>query len=453
MDAGEVIELDVTDVAHGGVFVARHEGRVVFVEGALPGERVRAELTDTAKASFWRADVVEVQDASPHRRPHVWAAADVSVPPEDRPGGADFGHIALAEQRALKKRVLDDALARFGGIPDPATTLSPADGDAADGLRWRTRVSLHVDADGRVGPYAARSHRVVPVSDLPLATAGIGEVARGLEGFAPGRIDLVQPADGRIRVIVRPDRPDRPVHSDAPGGAGESGRPGSRRSGSARSARRPVRAPRPPEDPTAHEVVEEIVGDRRFVVDAGGFWQVHRRAAATLTRAVRAGLDAAGGVDPGAHHLDLYGGVGLFAAALGDAGGPSTRVTSVEADARATEHAGTNLAEWVGARAESERTDRYLTRLVAQAGAAERARLARGVVLLDPPRAGAGRAVVEGIAALAPASVVYVACDPVALARDIGTFRAHGYEPLRIDAFDLFPHSHHVEAVAVLRRA
>lgn len=453
MDAGEVIELDVTDVAHGGVFVARHEGRVVFVEGALPGERVRAELTDTAKASFWRADVVEVQDASPHRRPHVWAAADVSVPPEDRPGGADFGHIALAEQRALKKRVLDDALARFGGIPDPATTLSPADGDAADGLRWRTRVSLHVDADGRVGPYAARSHRVVPVSDLPLAAAGIGEVARGLEGFAPGRIDLVEPADGRIRVIVRPDRPDRPVHSDAPGAAGESGRPRSRRSGSARSARRPVRAPRPPEDPTAREVVEEIVGDRRFVVDAGGFWQVHRRAAATLTRAVRAGLDAAGGVDPGAHHLDLYGGVGLFAAALGDAGGPSTRVTSVEADARATEHAGTNLAEWVGARAESERTDRYLTRLVAQAGAAERARLARGVVLLDPPRAGAGRAVVEGIAALAPASVVYVACDPVALARDIGTFRAHGYEPLRIDAFDLFPHSHHVEAVAVLRRA
>ena len=128
-------------------------------------------------------------------------------------------------------------------------------------------------------------------------------------------------------------------------------------------------------------------------------------------------------------------------------------MTSVESDARATEHAGENLSEWVGARAETARADRYLATLAAQAGAAERARLARGVVLLDPPRAGAGREVVDRIAGFDPASVVYVACDPVALARDLGTFRAHGYEQLRIDAFDLFPHSHHVEAVAVLARA
>jgi tRNA/tmRNA/rRNA uracil-C5-methylase (TrmA/RlmC/RlmD family) len=85
----------------------------------------------------------------------------------------------------------------------------------------------------------------------------------------------------------------------------------------------------------------------------------------------------------------------LFAATIAELGGPGTRVTSVEADARATEHAGANLAEWVGARAETARTDRFLARLVAQASAAERARLAHGVVLLDPPRAGAGREVVE----------------------------------------------------------
>jgi len=179
---------------------------------------------------------------------------------------------------------------------------------------------------------------------------------------------------------------------------------------------------------------------------------VHRLAASTLTSAVRTALESTG-IDPSAHHLDLYGGVGLFAAAIAEAAGPAARVTSVESDARATEHAGENLAEWVGARAETERTDRYLARLLAQSGAADRARLARGVVLVDPPRAGAGREVVERIAALSPASVVYVACDPVALARDLGTFRGLGYEPARIDAFDLFPHSHHVEAVAVLARA
>lgn len=448
MQDGDLLELDISDVAHGGVFVARHEGRVVFVEGAIPGERVQVQLTDTSKPAFWRADVVDVRDASSHRRPHVWAAADVSVPPADRPGGADFGHIDLAHQRVLKKQVLDDALARFGGIEDPETTLSPAGGpgesEGSDALRWRTRVSLHVDDAGRIGAFAARSHRVIPTPDLPLATAEIEEVARSLAGFGPGRIDLLQPADGRVRAIARP----QPAPSPRP----ETGRASQHGGRGRRGAQRRPRAVRPPADPAAREAVTEIVGDRAFSVDAGGFWQVHRLAAATLSAAVRDALREVGGIDPGAQHLDLYGGVGLFAAALADAGGSTTRVTSVESDARATEHAGVNLAEWVGARAETDRADRYLARLLAEASAAERARLSRGTVLLDPPRAGAGREVADRIAELSPASVVYVACDPVALARDLRTFRGHGYDPVRIDAFDLFPHSHHVEAVAVLAR-
>lgn len=448
MQKNEFADLDVTDVAHGGVFVARHEGRVVFVSDAIPGERVRVELSDTSKSAFWRADTVEVLEASPHRRPHVWSSADIDAPPAERPGGADFGHIDLAHQRTLKQQVLNDALARFGGIAEPTTTMSAAGGaeaESQDGTGWRTRVSLHVDADGRIGPFAARSHHVVMVPDLPLATAEIAEVAAGLDGFGPGRIDLVQPADGSVRVIVRPElekRTERAAPRPVSGAAGARGR---------RAPRAP-RQVRPAPDPTAREAVTEIVGERHFTVDAGGFWQVHRLAAETLTTAVRAGLADVGGVDPAAAHLDLYGGVGLFAATLGEIGGPGTGVTSVESDARATDHAGANLAEWVGARVVTDRTERYLTRLIGQASAAERARLSRGVVLLDPPRAGAGREVVDRIAELTPASIVYVACDPVALARDLGTFRGHGYEPVRIDAFDLFPHSHHVEAVAVLAR-
>ena len=145
--------------------------------------------------------------------------------------------------------------------------------------------------------------------------------------------------------------------------------------------------------------------------------------------------------------------MGLFAATLGELGGSGTRVVSVESDPRATEHAGENLAEWIGARAETARVDRFVARLSADASARERERLSRGVVLLDPPRAGAGRVVVEGIAALAPTAVVYVACDPVALARDLATFAELGYRAERgIRGVDLFPNSHHVEAVAVLRR-
>ncbi len=441
VDSGDVLDLDITDVAHGGVFVARlpagdadqGRGRVVFVPDAIPGERIRARLTDVGKASFWRAEALEVLDASPHRRAHVWRQADIDVPPEDRPGGADFGHIALEHQRTLKLEVLQDALTRIGRVDVPSTMegalpVMDAEGAVAaeespDATRWRTRVSLHVDAEGRIGPYAARSHRVVPVADQPLATAAIEEAARHISG-TQGRIDFVQPADGRVRTVARPDS-DRPV----------------------RGRRRPTA--HPADARAAREVVIERVGDREFRVDAAGFWQVHRLSASSLTRAVTDAL--AGTVDGDAAHLDLYGGVGMLAAAIGDAGGPGTRVTSVESDARATEHAGENLAEWVGARAETARVDRYLQRLIADASAAERSRLARGVVVLDPPRAGAGADVVEAIAELDPARIVYVACDPVALARDLATFADRGYVvDGAVRAIDLFPHSHHVEAVAAL---
>jgi tRNA/tmRNA/rRNA uracil-C5-methylase (TrmA/RlmC/RlmD family) len=128
-------------------------------------------------------------------------------------------------------------------------------------------------------------------------------------------------------------------------------------------------------------------------------------------------------------------------------------VVSVESDPRATEHAGENLAEWVGARAETARVDRYVGRLRTDACERERERLSRGVVVLDPPRAGAGREVVEGIAALGPRTVVYVACDPVALARDLATFAVHGDRADGgVHGLDLFPNSHHVEAVVALRR-
>lgn len=433
--AGDELDLDVTGVAHGGVFVGRigdpadesgRGGRVVFVPDAIPGERVRIRLTDVGKKSFWRGEVLEVLRASPHRQPHIWQQAEVSVPPQLRPGGADFGHIELSHQRALKLEVLSDALRRFGGVDIPGLRIQPAgDQDRTetfDGSGWRTRVSLHVDADGRVGPFAARSHTVIAVEEYPLATPEVQQAALRLRQARPGRIDLVQPADGRVRVIPRAD-------------AAKSG-------------------PR-----QARETVTELVGAREFRVDAGGFWQVHRLAAQTLDAALRlavreavtAGPDADGTVlDADAWHLDLYGGVGLFAAALAELGGG--RVTSVESDSRATDHAAWNLSEWVGARAETARVDRFVSRLLAEASDRERARINRGVIVLDPPRSGAGRDVVEAVAALGPTAVVYVACDPVALARDVATFRAAGYDLHTVTAYDLFPNSHHLEAIATLVR-
>lgn len=432
VEPGPTLELEIERIAHGGVAVAHHEGRVVFVADAIPGELVRAQVVDAGRERFWRAETVEVLRASPDRRAHVWPEASVDRAPERRAGGAEFGHIRMPRQRALKAEVLRDALARFGGVEvdvevEPVAAALAPDVDEAAGTGWRTRVRLHVAPDGTVGPFAARSHTVVPVTSLPLAVPELAAIAPLDRAFPGARwIDLVAPSGGRPEVVVREHPPrgrDRARSAGRPDGGGD-----------ARDTTRPV--------------VTELVGDRSFAVDRDGFWQVHRGAAATLTRAVQQLVDA-DRFDPAAENQDLYGGVGLLAAALGDRFGPSVRITTVEADVRATLHAGENLAEWVGARALTGRVDAYLDEL---AGATDAARhgLGGATVVLDPPRSGAGRGVVDRLADLAPAQVVYVACDPVALARDVGLFRERGFELEALRAYDLFPNTHHVEAIARL---
>jgi tRNA/tmRNA/rRNA uracil-C5-methylase (TrmA/RlmC/RlmD family) len=398
---GSEIDLDVLRIAHGGVSVAEHEGRVVFVTDTLPGERVRAVVTEDRHERWLRAETVAVLEASPDRRPHIWPAASVDREPAQRAGGAEFGHIAPDRQRALKTEVLRDALARTGRMPqaridalDPVVRAVPG---PDDGTRSRTRIRLHVDPGGALGPYAARTRQVVPVDDLPLGVPA-------LEALLPGAprdrdaVDLIAPSAGEPFALA---------------------------------AR------------TAHPPIAERVGERTFSLEATGFWQVHPSAPDVLTAAVRAALDPVR-FDPRAGNLDLYGGVGLLAAAVGDAGGPGTRVTTVEADRAASRHAGSNLASWRGATAVSARVDAFLAR--------EREQRPGATVVLDPPRSGAGRAVVEAVAALGPARVVYVACDPVALARDLATFAEHGWSPVRFEALDLFPNTHHLEAVVALDR-
>ncbi|MHB1172104.1 MAG: class I SAM-dependent RNA methyltransferase [Lacisediminihabitans sp.] len=407
---GKRVELEVTKVAHGGVAVARHEGRVVFVSDAVPGETVLARISDDSKASFWRAETVAVLQPSEFRQPHVWAAASIDRAPEDRAGGAEFGHIVLAHQRELKRQVLAEALERMARI-GTAVTVEALPG-APDGTGWRTRLRLHVAEDGTPGPYSARSHRVIPVSGLPLATAEVSAIAPLDEKFpGVGVIEVVAPSAGNPYVLIGEEAQDNP-HK---------------------------------------QTIIERVGEREFRLDARGFWQVHSRAAETLTAAVQEVIDASI-FDPGAANLDLYGGVGLLAAAVGDRFGRSLRITTVESDPRATDHAAQNLAEWVGAAAVTARVERYLQQLRSSATPAERARLRNATVVLDPPRSGAGRAVVNDLAELGPAQLVYVACDPVALARDVGLLAERGYELVQLRAFDLFPNTHHLEAVATLRR-
>ena len=406
--AGRPIEIDVTNIAHGGVSVARYEGRVVFVADAIPGERVVARVSDDRKAAFWRAETVDVVIPSPHRKDHVWSAAALDRDPADRAGGAEFGHIELAHQRELKRQVLTESLARMAKVDRDATVEALPGDEERSGTGWRTRVRLHVGEDGRPGPYAARSHRVIPVADLPLGTDELSAAApltQNFDGF--DHVDVINPSTGGTRLVIGDQK---------------------------------------------LSTITEVVAGREFRLSDRGFWQVHRSAAEALTEAVQTAIDG-DLFDPLAHNLDLYGGVGLLAAAVGDRFGPATRITSVESDPRATDFAAENLSEWLGARAETGRVERWVRELAAAASPTERARLAKGTVVLDPPRSGAGKDVVGTIAGLTPAQVVYVACDPVAFARDVELFQRHGYELTALRAFDLFPNTHHVEAVGTLTRS
>ncbi|TQL48680.1 23S rRNA m(5)U-1939 methyltransferase [Homoserinimonas aerilata] len=401
---GAEFEVDVTNIAHGGISVARHEGRVVFVADAIPGERVLVRVTDDAKKSFWRAETVSVVSPSEHRQPHVWAEASVDRAPERRAGGAEFGHIAPGHQRELKRQVLADALQRMAGV-DSDVRVEAIDGEP-DGTGWRTRLRLHVAKDGTLGPFAARSHTVIPVDSVPLASPEVARLTPLDERFnGATHVDIVAPSGSNAFVLA--------------GDSTSKGRP------------KPHR-------------VTELVGEREFAVDVRGFWQVHHGAAQTLTSAVQDAIDG-DLFDPRASNHDLYGGVGLLAAAVADRFGPTTRITTVESDALATDHAASNLVEWLGSQAVTSRVDRYLQGLRGSATSWRGA-----TVVLDPPRSGAGKEVVDHLVGLEPAQIVYVACDPVALARDVALLRERGWELSRLRAFDLFPNTHHVEAVATL---
>jgi tRNA/tmRNA/rRNA uracil-C5-methylase (TrmA/RlmC/RlmD family) len=345
---GETFEAVVGPVAHGGHCVVRlpePESRVVFVRHAVPGERVTLVITEgTEGDKFWRADAVEVLEASPDRVP-----APCRFAGPDACGGCDFQHVSLERQRLMKADVVREQLSRLARL-DVAVTVEAVPGDDR-GLRWRTRQRYVSLPGGRHGMRKHRSHDVIPVDDCLIAGASPSYVVR--------------------------------------------------------------------------DVVFEVASD--------GFWQVHPGAPEALVGAVLDALDPR----PGESVLDLYAGVGLFGRFLADVVGPGL-VNLVEGDDAACEHAQRNVPS--------------ADVLVGDVGAVLSALTPDHVdlVVLDPPRTGAKRAVVEEIVARTPRAVAYVACDPAALARDVATFAEHGYALTGLRAFDLFPMTHHVECVALL---
>jgi tRNA/tmRNA/rRNA uracil-C5-methylase (TrmA/RlmC/RlmD family) len=403
---GQEFDVTVGPVAHGGHCVARHEGRVVFVRHTLPGERVVVRVTEDRHPGFCRADAVEVLEASPDR---VERPCPYSGP--GRCGGCDWQHVAPAAQRELKAAVVREQFARLAGL-DVDVTVEELPGGP---LRWRSRARFAVDRSGAAGLRRHRSHDVVVLDDCPITVETGARAVLGQRWPGAGAVDVSVDSTGAV-TTTRLDRRGHPTSS------------------------RVVRPGRDlPEEPSTR--AERHAGGRDWEVEGTGFWQVHPGAADALVAAVA----EFAGVRPGETVLDLYAGVGLFGGALAPAAGPEGRVVCVESDEAACAAADANLADLPQAEVWQGEVDAAgLGELLAELG--------RGpdVVVLDPPRAGAGPAVSRLLAATGARAVVYVACDPAALARDVAAFGEAGYRLAAIRGFDAFPMTAHVECVAHL---
>jgi len=400
---GSADSVRITGVAAGGSGIAREpSGRVLFVEGALPGELVVAELI-AERRDHARADAVEVVEPAPGRvaPPCPWVAAGC--------GGCGWQHVAPGLQRELKARMVADALRRPGGVADPL--VGPGPDLPATG--YRTTLRGVADDAGRFALRAQRSHDLVAVPTCLVAHPLVAEVLAGGR-FPPG-------AEVTVRVGARTG--ERLVVVDGPGGGG------------------PVVVPDGVRVVTGAELAagrrawlhEEVAGVR-LRVSARSFFQSGPGAAEALVAAV---VDAAGPMGPDDRLADLYGGVGLFAATAGR----GARAVLVEASASAAADARVNLRDLAGpARVVRSDVARWRPRRM-------------DVVVADPPRAGLARAGVRTVAGTHARRVVLVSCDAGSLGRDVASLRAAGYRWVSSTLVDAFPHTPHVEVVTRLDRA
>lgn len=436
------LEVEIGPVAHGGHCVARLEGRVIFVRHGIPGERVRIRLTDAGpSARFWRGDVVEVLEPSPDRVEHFWHAADSQrtwANGHAPVGGAEFGHIAPERQRALKSAVLAEQLQRLGGLQSAVERdveveeVPLQDPEAAAGLGWRTRASFSVTRGGRLGMHAHRSNEVYAVRDMPLADSAINNLRLwdvDLQGIE--RVEVAAPANGSRPLILLAPAPGTKAKRLA-----------------AILAQLPEDVSVATFDPETSETlqlrgrtwVQETAVGHTFRVTGAGFWQIHRHAPETLAAAVTDFLGDGGYLHQGASVADLYAGAGLFTARLADLVGETGSVLSVEGSPGTSRDARKNLHGAPQVSIVQGRVEKVLRQKP----------YAFDSLVLDPPRAGAGKVVVNQLMESKPRAIAYVSCDPASFARDLGYFRQGGWELAGLRAFDLYPHTHHLETVALL---
>jgi 23S rRNA (uracil1939-C5)-methyltransferase len=409
----ETIDLALTAMAHGGSALGRHGGRVIFVPYTIPGETVRVEVVEEHKR-WARARLVEVLAPSPHRVEPPCPYFGLSTSGRPLCGGCQYQHIEYEAQLAFKREVVADQLSRIGGLE---VDVEEAIG-AAEPWRYRNNVQFHVTPEGYLGFLTADTNQIVPVEECLIIDPLLDDLwdtfdmrwpqlyrlslrcgsATGdtmaifeLEAYQDFEIDVDFPVSC---VLLLPDGEAVVLMGDL-------------------------------------RLVEHVAG-RDYGISAGSFFQVNTGGAEALVALVREYLAPRGDETL----LDLYSGVGLFGLALaGDVG----RVVAIESAPSAVEDFRLNAADLKDVTLLEGKAQSVLGRVEE----------AVDLVVLDPPRAGAGERVVGEIARLAPRRLVYVSCDPATLARDSRHLAGAGYQIQTVQPLDLFPQTFHVETVTL----
>lgn len=417
--------------ADQGRCITHIDGRVVFVRFALPGEKVRVRIDEphNRKDRFWTAEVTEVYEASEYRVDPSWPLAG-PLAWGGGVGGADLTHVSLDGQLAWKQTSIEEQLKRIGKMGDVTVpVLRVAEDEDTQGLHWRTRVEFITDDNGFVSMRRRESHDRVRVTDMPLASSEVLKVAEHLNlfnrRFEPGahlRITAPEPRDRQDDVLT-------------------SGNWALMINQELAEGREYVRERVQYNDGKAME----------YSVLASGFWQMHRMAPQVLANDVLDQAREYAHLDDKGVVWDLYSGSGLFTMPLASRIVPNGQVLAIEGAEQAVSSAIknakrnniTNVTEVAGDVLQSLR---HVKKSYADVAKPD-------LVVLDPPRAGAGKKVVEQIAASGANTVIYVSCNPASLARDLAVFTEQGYELSFIHAHDIYPMTHHVECVCLMSRA
>ena len=423
LNVGQQLELDIEKPAAGGRMIARHEGQIVLVLGAIPGERVRARVEKADRQLAFASTVDVVTPSSDRREPYV----------DPLCGGCLYAHISYARQLRVKSDVIVDAFVRLGRFAAPSVEVQAS---PEHGYRMRGRLYVH---DGRAGFYREGSHSLCDAGSTRLLTdEAVASATRAAEVLLQRGLGVKS-----VEVSENLAGSERALHVEAP----SSGRlEGSALAALTRSHGLTGCTIRTADgliaalDPAVSDPLEALTSGRakRGVLrrSAQSFFQANRFLLPSLVTAVMDAVPGEGEV------LDLYAGVGLFSVALAGVG--RTQITAVEGDRSGSADLVENTAQFSGAiTAVRDSVESYLT-----AARSIRAR----TVIVDPPRTGISRAAMGMVASHGADRIIYVSCDPATMARDARRLVDAGYALESMRAFDLFPNTPHVETLAVFAR-